>query len=289
MIGALFFLSAMDAVAKRISIETNTAMALWARYLGQTLIVAAICLPRMPGVLFTRHPRLQVLRSMMMFGATGFFFTAITYLGLAEATALMEVSPVLITLGGALLLGERLGPRRVLGIAAALIGALIVIRPGTAVFTPAALLPLAAAICYAGYALTTRFVGRNEDAWTSLFYTAIFGAIVLSAALPLFWVRPGAGTVGLMLAIGFIGAAGQLLLIRALQAAEAGVVAPFGYSGLLFATFWGWLVFSELPDGATVIGMAVIAGAGLYVWYRETRAGAPVAVAAPAPPAPFRD
>ncbi len=147
-------------------------------------------LPRLGTVVRTRRPGLHFLRSLFLLMATTAFFFAISRMGLAEATAIIDVNPVLITLGAALFLGEKFGPRRALGIGAALIGALIIIRPGSAVFSPTALLPLIAAVCFASFAITTRFLGRNENIWTSLFYTALLGAIVLSVLVIPVWVRP---------------------------------------------------------------------------------------------------
>jgi len=165
-------------------------------------------------------------------------------------------------------------------VAVSLIGALIIIRPGSAVFSPYAIFPLVAAVMFAGYALTTRFVGRDEDAWTSLLYTALVGALILSAVVPFFWVTPDPLSAGLMVAMGFVGAGGQLLMIRALMAAEASLVAPFSYVGLLFAILWGMLFFGEFPDLPTYLGAGLIVAAGLYVWYRETRAAPAPAAAA---------
>ncbi len=285
MIGAIFGFSLMDMLAKAIGQRADVVMALWARYAGQALAVALIVAPRLSRVARTRYPGLQLLRSVVLLAATISFFTGLTHIGLAEATAIMDVNPVLVTLGGALFLGERLGPRRLLGIAVALIGALIIIRPGSDVFSPYAVLPLLGAAFYSAYALLTRFVGRDEDPWTSLLYTALFGALVLSVAVPFFWVTPDAFTLGLMAAIGLVGAAAQLMLIRALGLAEAGTVAPFAYAGLIFAALWGIIFFGELPDLPTVAGAAIIAGAGLYVWHRETRL-ARGERSEPRPPAP---
>ncbi|PRX29753.1 EamA domain-containing membrane protein RarD [Meinhardsimonia xiamenensis] len=278
MIGAIFAFSLMDLLAKAIGQRADVVMALWARYAGQALVVLLLVAPRLASVARTRHPGLQLLRSVVLLGATISFFTGLTHIGLAEATAIMDVNPVLVTLGGALFLGERLGPRRLAAIALALLGALVIIRPGSAVFSPYAVLPLLAAIFYSAYALLTRLAGRDEDPWTSLLYTALFGAVVLSFAVPFFWVPPDAVTLALMAAIGLVGAAGQLMLIRALALAEAGTVAPFSYAGLVFAAIWGLVFFGEIPDMPTVIGAAIIAGAGLYVWYRETRAARAVHV-----------
>ncbi|MFW5655250.1 MAG: DMT family transporter [Roseicyclus sp.] len=194
----------------------------------------------------------------------------------------MNVHPVLLTLGAALILREALGPRRLFGILAALIGALVIIQPGTEVFTPAALLPLGAGIFYASYGLATRFLGRDEPVPTSFLYTALIGTIIASLlAIPL-WQRPGPGDAALFRALGATGALGHFLLIRALSVAEVGLVVPFGHAGVIFASLNGLLFFGEVPDGWAAAGALVIVGAGVYVWHRETRARA---VAARSPPA----
>ena len=204
--------------------------------------------------------------------ATLFLFMAFSQIELAEATAVMSRNPLLITLGGALFLGEALGPRRIFAIGAAFAGALIIIRPGTEVFQIAALLPLAAAFSFATYALITRRVGPDEDVWTSLFYTGMVGAIVTSLAVPFYMPEViNLRLVLLILAIAAFGTLGQLLLIRALSMAEAGLLAPFNYTGLIFAVGWGSVFFDEWPELPTLVGMLVIGGAGLYVWHRETR------------------
>ncbi len=274
MIAAIFMFSSMDALAKLLAGRIGTMPTLWARYLGQALVVLILVLPRLRSVLHTRYPRLQLARSVYLMCATIFFFFGISNIGLAEAAAIMSTNPLFITLGAAVFLGERFGIRRAMAILAACIGAFLVIRPGAAVFTPYSLLPLGAAICYSAYALTTRFVGRDEDAWTSLFYTALFGAVVLSAAVPFFWHPLNGTDLLIMCAIAICGTLGQLALIRALMAGEAGMLAPFAYFGLVFSSFYGATFFGDLPDWLTVLGAAIIAGAGIYVWYRETFAKA---------------
>lgn len=272
MIAAIATFTLMDALAKHM-MQTYPAMQVtWARYTGQTVLVALVFLPRLGTVLRTRRPGLQALRSLLQFGATAFFFLSLGHIGLAEATAITDTNPVLITLGAALFLGEKLGPRRIAGVAAALVGALIIIRPGFGVFQPAALLPLACAICFAGFALTTRFVGTSEPAATSLLYAALFGTLVTSALMLVDFQPIATADVWGFVLIGGLGALGQFFLIRAFTSAEASVIAPFGYMGILFATCWGILFFGEWPDGWTMVGALVIVGAGLYVWHRETLA-----------------
>lgn len=271
MIAAVFCFSLMDATVKALAPRVGVLPAVWVRYAGQMALVLILVLPRLTRVARTRHPILQILRSVMLMTATGLFFLSVSRIPLTDAAALMAINPVLITLGAALFLGESLGPRRIVGIAVALVGAMIVIRPGSAVFSAEALLPLGAASCYSVYALLTRKVGADEDVWTSLFYTGLVGTATLSLAVPFAWVTPDLPALGLMALVALFGTAGQLALIRAFAAGEAAMIAPYSYTGLIFAAVWSMALFAEWPDLWTLTGALVIAGAGLYVWHRETQ------------------
>lgn len=272
MLGAIFLFSAMDATAKALMERYAPIQVVWARYAGMMAVVAVVLAPRLGPLLRTRRIGLQLLRSAFLFAATYTFFTAISRMDIAAATAVMQVHPMILTLAAALILRETLGPRRIFGIVAALTGALIVIRPGSEVFSLTALLPLLGGVFYASYALTTRFLGRDEPIMTSFLYTAIIGTLVASLLTIPVWQVPQASDWIIFLGLGAVGALGQFMLIRSLTIAEAGAVAPFSYAGVIFATVWGYLAFDEVPDGATLLGALVIVGAGVYVWHRETRA-----------------
>ena len=272
VLGAIFLFTAMDALAKHLSASYPPLLVVWARYAGQMVLVLVLLAPRLGRVMRTRHPVLQTLRSALQFGATAMFFLALPHIGLAEATAIMDINPVLITLGAALFLGERIGPHRAAGIGVALVGALIVIRPGAGVFSPWALLPFAGAFCYAGFALMTRRISQSDGIWTSMLYAALIGTLISSALMPLVWVPVAMTDLWGFALIGALGAAAQLCLIAGFSRAEAGTLAPFGYVGLVFAAGWGWLIFDQFPDVWTVVGALVIVGAGLYVWGRESAA-----------------
>ena len=274
MIAAIFCFSIMDATVKALAPNVGVLPTLWARYAGQMLLVFVVVLPRLKTVVRTKYPGFQFFRSLLLMSATACFFTGLSLIPLSDAAALMSTNPMLITLGAAIFLGEKLGVRRIGGIVAAMIGALIIIRPGTDVFSAAALFPLGAAVCYSAYALLTRRVGADEDVWTSLFYTGFVGTVLLSILVPFQWQTPSAADVGLMVIVAIAGTTGQLALIRAFTKGEAAMLAPYSYIGLAFAAFWGVIFFSEIPDFWTVVGSLVIAAAGLYVWHRETRAKA---------------
>lgn len=274
MLTAIFLFSAMDAVAKALMARFEVEQVVWARYAGQMLVVAVLLAPRLPQLIRTKHIGLQLLRSAFLFCATFCFFTSLSFMDIASATAVMNIHPVVLTLGAALFLREALGPRRITAIIVALIGALIIIRPGSDVLTWATFLPLIAGVCYASYALTTRFLGRDEPILTSFLYTALIGTVAASFLVVPVWQTPAAFDWVIFLGLGVVGAAGQFCLIRALTVAEAGVVAPFGYSGVIFSTIWGLVAFGEVPDTYTLLGALVIVGAGVYVWHRETRVSA---------------
>ena len=271
MITAIFCFSIMDATVKALAPNVGLLPALWGRYAGQMLLVFVLVLPRLTTVVRTKYPGFQFLRSILLMSATACFFTGLSLIPLSDAAALMSTNPMLVTLGAALFLGEKLGVRRVAGIVAAMIGALIIIRPGSDVFSAAALFPLGAAVCYSAYALLTRRVGADEDVWTSLFYTGFVGTVLLSILVPFQWQTPNATDVALMVIVAVAGTIGQLALIRAFSIGEAAMLAPYSYAGLAFAAFWGVIFFSEIPDFWTIVGSLVIASAGLYVWHREAR------------------
>jgi len=272
MIVAILLFTAMDATAKGLIERYPAPQVVWARFAGQLLIVMIILNRHAPVLLRTRFPGLHLIRSACQFGATGLFFVSLGHIGLAEATALTDINPVLITLGAAMFLGERLGPRRIAGVIAALIGALIILRPGIGVFSPWALLPLGAAICYTGNALLTRHIGPKEPVWTSLLHASLFGTALAGLAMPLVWVPVSLPDLGLFALVGVLGTGAQLCIIRSFSTTEASIVAPFAYLGIVFATFWGAVLYDQWPDRWTIIGALVIVVAGLYVWHRETQA-----------------
>lgn len=284
MVLAVLLFSTMDAVAKGLIQRYPAPQVIWTRFAGQFLLVMLLLgpgwshrlgqgrLPRLGTVLRTRFPALHFWRSASQLGATSFFFLSLPHVGLAEATAIADTNPVLITLGAALFLGEHLGPRRVFGVGVALAGALIVIRPGAGVFTWWALMPIGCALSYATSALLTRKIGAQESVWASMVYAALFGTLAAGSSLPFVWQPVAGADLWLFVLIGCLGSGAQLCIIRSFSITEAGIVAPFSYLGIIFATCWGAVLYDQWPDRWTVIGALVIVTAGLYVWHRENRA-----------------
>jgi len=269
---AVVCFASMDAMSKGLSQRYDPVMVTWARYLSQAVLVFLLLSPRLREVGVPRYPVIQLVRSALIFGATLCFFVAIAHVPLAEATAVFEVAPLMITALAALVLKERVGPRRWAGVAAGFVGAMIIIRPGFGVFQPMALLPMLAAFCYALHAIATRFLGRDENPWTTFLYSGLIGAFCASLVVPFHWSDPTAADALLMTLCGVVGAVGQFLLILAFTRASAATLAPTTYFGLIMATIWGLVFFGETPDLLTVLGAVVVVGSGLYVWRRERTA-----------------
>jgi drug/metabolite transporter (DMT)-like permease len=266
---AIAIFSSMDAIAKSLIVTYSPAQVIWIRFFGQMLLVCVILRHRLPAMVRTRYPLIHFFRAATQFGATTFFFLSLAHIGLTEATTVADINPVLITLGAALFLGEKLSIARVIGVVVSAIGALIVMRPGSAVFSVSAIFPLLCALSYAASALLTRFIGPRESPWASMFFAALLGTVVAGIAQPFVWVSVAPGDLGLFILVGCLGTAAQLALIRAYSVAEAAAIAPYSYAGIFFACTYSFLLFGVLPDAITLLGILVIVGAGLYVWVQE--------------------
>jgi drug/metabolite transporter (DMT)-like permease len=269
MLFAFLTFSVMDTIAKHLTGSMHPVQVVWARYTSQTVFIVIMLAPQLRTLARTASPGLQLLRSGLLFSATLLFFTALSLMDFAEAVALLQTGPLIITGLAALVLGEVVGIRRWSGVCIGLIGALIIIRPGLGVFQPASLLALGAAACMASYQVATRMLSANDGIWTTMLYTAGVGTLIASVAVPFFWTPPSLVEALMMATIGVIGGCGHLSLVYGLSQAPASMLAPFNYTALVWAMLFGFLFFAELPDPMTLAGAAIIVSAGLYVWHRE--------------------
>ena len=266
-------LTTLDATAKYLVLDHSLFLVVWARYAGQMLIVAPFAWQRSGrGFWRTRQVGLQLLRSTMLLGATVCFFAGLRFLPLAEGSAILFLAPILIVVLSGPLLGERPTRARWVAAIAGFAGVLILLRPGSAVFHPATLLLLGAAVCNAFYHMLTRRLS-DDDVYTTLFYSALVGATGLTLALPwgfesasLSW-REGV----LLLALGLFAGVAHWLLTRAFLLAPASLLTPFTYLQMLWATLFGYVVFGQLPDGWSAVGMAIILGSGVALALLERR------------------
>jgi drug/metabolite transporter (DMT)-like permease len=146
---------------------------------------------------------------------------------------------------------------------------LIILRPGSSAFHPAAFFPIVSALCWAATLIMTRMMSGSERAITTMAYSAITGLCILSALVPLVWVPPTLHDILFGILIGIASTAGQWIVVLAFRYADASVLAPFSYSQLLWVSILGFIIFGEVPDVWTVTGAAFIIASGLYTAHRE--------------------
>lgn len=243
----------------------------WFRYTLSVIFSFALLRPwRHPADYVSRRPVVQGVRAAFLLGSTVLNFLALKYLPLTETVSITFASPLIVTALAGPLLGEWAGPRRWAAVVVGFAGVVIVVHPEPAAFHPAALYSIAAAFCYAGYALTTRQLSATESAAGMLIYGSIVSAVALTPVLPTAWVLPTDWQVLAALAMtGLAGAVGHWFLILANRRAPATVLAPFSYTQLLSMAVAGYVVFDTLPDLSTLAGALVIIASGLYIVYRE--------------------
>jgi drug/metabolite transporter (DMT)-like permease len=270
IVGSTVFFSVSDVLTKLLTETLPAVEVAWLRYVAFVLLVLPAVLLNGGGSLLRSHrPGLQALRGLGTVGSAVLFTASLPYLPVADATAIYFISPILITALSIPFLGEAVGWRRWTAALIALIGVVIVIRPGTSAFDSAALLPLLGATSWAGAAVVTRLISGRDHPVTTLFYSALSGLLVLTAMLPFAWVTPGWREIGLGFAVGLFSTIGHALVVLGFRCANASTVAPFSYAQLVFAGFLGFAVFGTRPDSWTILGALVIAVSGLYTAYRE--------------------
>ena len=265
-------LSVNDAIAKLLTERYSPLQILFLRNII-ALPVAALLAWRMggAGALRSARPATHLVRGALWIVATVLFFTSISRMGLAEATALAFVAPLFITALSALFLAERVGWRRWAAVLAGFVGVLIMVRPGAESFRPISLLPVAVALVYAALMLSARWLDPRESVWTLMLYLSGAAALLGGLAVPFFWTPLRAEDLGLFAAIAVFGTAGMTLITQAFRLAPASVAAPLDYTALIWATLLGWLFWRETPDGPAILGAAVIVGAGGFILWREHR------------------
>jgi len=265
------FFVLMDATAKYLSQWYPVPGIVWARYcINLAMLLAWLAARGELKRIRTARPGIQLARGFLLAAATSLYFTSLKVLPLADAAAIAFVLPLFVAALAVPLLGERLDASRTIAIFIGLAGALIIVRPGTDLFTPYALLPVAMALCNALYQVLTRKIAGEEHPLTSLIWGAIVGAVLLSATAPVYWVTPQVAWHWVLLGvIGLLASVGHYLLIRAYDFASATLLAPYTYTAIVWAILLGFFLFGNLPDGWSVAGMGVIVISGMFLATRQ--------------------
>ncbi|WP_322994811.1 DMT family transporter [Castellaniella sp.] len=242
---------------------------------------ALIALPIIMGVvtalagqqaLRSRYLPIHLLRGAINIAAAACFYTGLMYLPLAENTAVAFAAPLFVTVLSVFILKETVDRHRWAAVLIGFLGVLLIVRPGADSFQPAALFPLMTALLYGAMMMTARAIGPAEGMLTTTLYIVV-GQLVFSVLLiPWFWEPIQWAHLPFFLAIALCSTLGLGLITQAFRVAPASVVAPFDYSGLLWAAVLGWLFWDEIPDLLAYLGVLLIAGSGVYIALREARA-----------------
>jgi drug/metabolite transporter (DMT)-like permease len=275
MCGAVALFAVLDTTAKYLNTQMDAMQITWARYTSALVLTLIVSNPLThTDLLRTRSPKLQIARSVLLVASSALNFLALRWLQLDEALSIIFTFPFIVAIASGPLLGEWIGWRRWCAIGFGFGGVLLIARPGLGGMHPAALISLAATICYGFYAVITRIVSRVDSNQTSLFYANCIGALVMLPVIPFVWQAPSNWAIALlMMATGVLGSLGHFFLIAGHRLAPASVLSPFVYTQLIWVVILGYLVFDHVPTGWTMAGAAMVIASGLYLLHRERRVG----------------
>ena len=276
VITAMACFATLDTTTKVISSSVPLLMAIWFRYSFQAVITTLVVLPRRGlKVLRTAHPKFQVLRGTLLLISSLFAFFSLKYLAVAEFTAIGALTPLTITVLAARILGEKVSLWRWAFVLGGFAGTLVIIRPGGAHFIWPMLLPLGAVVSYSWFQLLTGHLVKTEDPVTLHLYTGWVGSLLVALTLPFVWMPLSGLQWSLLVLMGVLGTVGHYFLIMAYMRSPAATLTPYLYAQIGFSMLAGWVVFGNVPDSWSLVGISMIAVcgvAGAWLTSHESRA-----------------
>lgn len=272
MIATSAVFALQDGLSRHLGEATNVFMVVTVRFWFMAVfvsVVAARSAGGLRGAVRSAHPLIQILRGLLLIAEICVMVVAFVKLGLIETHAIFVCYPLLVSMLSGPILGEKVGWRRWAAVLVGFAGVLVILQPGSGVFSLWALLPAAAALMFAVYGLLTRYVAQKDGPSVSFFWTGIVGAIAITPFGLLHWQPMSATDWGFMAMLCCSAVLGHWLLIKAYDVAEASAIQPFAYFQLPFVAVLGFVVFSETLRTNVLIGAAIVAGAGLFTLWRE--------------------
>ena len=276
LVAAVACFAVLDTTTKIVSVSVPLLMALWFRYAIQALATTLAILPRRGWSLPpTAHPKFQCLRGLLLLASSAFAFFSLKYMPVGEFTAIVMVTPLLMTLMASLTLGERVSLLRWCLVTGGFAGTLIIIRPGGEQFSWTMLLPLGLVATNSSFQILTSRLARTEDPVTMHFYTGWTGTLLASLAVPFVWTTLDSWTLWAGMALmGVMATVGHFMMILAYARTPVSTLTPFLYAQIGFAMLGGWMAFSHVPDATSLLGMALIGvcgATGAWLAVRESR------------------
>jgi drug/metabolite transporter (DMT)-like permease len=279
LIGGVLLFASLDAVVKYLTARHPAPTVVFARYLSHALLMAVLVLPREGRALLAAHrPHLVALRALCLAAMSLLAAIALKRMPVAETTAIGFLAPTLVMLGSVFLLDEKIGPGAWIAALLGLAGVALIARPGSGLALIGVLAALGMVGTNAAYQLLSRGLANSERTVVMLFYTALIGTGIFGAVFPLFGLgTPPSGREWALLGLtGALGGGGHYLFTAAFRHAPASTLAPLTYIQLVWAGLIGWLVFGHVPGAVSLLGMALVAAAGVLSALDGRRAQAAV-------------
>ncbi|MEQ8696890.1 MAG: DMT family transporter [Bauldia litoralis] len=278
MCTSMFLFVCLDATARHLTQHYSVGQIPWVRFVIFVLFAVALIGPgNFAGAFRTSRPIFQIARALLMLAEIGTFTLAFRYLSVADVHAVAASTPLMVTALAVVFLGEKVGLRRWIAVLIGFAAVIVILRPGVKELYWYHLIPVLGAAFWAVYQVMIRIVSRTDSSRTTLAYTAVIGAAIMTVIGPFDWQPPDLEGWGMLLLSGVLGAGAHYTLILALGAAPASHVQPFIYTTFLWALVIGLIAFGEFPDAVTVGAAGVIIAVGLYVMNRERQLAAAAA------------
>ena len=273
---AILLIALVDTICKIYTTDLHAVQLVWGYFVGinlTLLVYFAVRRERPSALLSTNRRVLQFARPALLVASITSLFIGLTYLPIAEATAIGFTAPLFITALSVPILKEKVGFHRWAAVVVGLAGVLVIVRPGGGLWHWASLMPLIGAMFFAGFQLVTRVMAASERTHVTLFHTGVGGLLWTSLMVPFFWTPPTMMHWAVFIGTGVMGALAHLCMISAFNRAEASLLAPHNYTKLIWVSVLGYVVFGDVPSLNMWAGTLVIVLAGAYVLYRERRQG----------------
>lgn len=265
------FFSIMELTAKELGQSFNPFQIVFARYLSQLIILIIIFNKKSILHLKCQYPLLQILRGALLLVTTCFMFSGLAYLPFAENIAIYMIGPVITTILAFFILKEKISFLQIIVVIFGLIGAIIIADPNSQSFNLAIIFPFLAALCFALFTISTKFLNSSDTNQTTLLFTAITGTFLSAPFIIIFWKWPSLNETILMFCLGLLATIGHFFFIEALKVINASFAAPFVYLTVMLAAFWGYIIYNEVPNQNTIIGAFLIIIAGLIITQLKKR------------------
>ena len=273
-ITAIFLISIVDTICKFFTKDLHAIQIVWGYLIGINVTLWIFFFfkgEKLSILLLTNKLSLQIIRPAFLICSISSLFLGLTYLPIAEATAIGFVAPLFITALSVPILRERVGIHRWSAVIIGFLGVIIIVRPGTEFWHIASIMPLLGAFFFALFQILTRLLSTTENTYTTLFYTGLGGLGWSSLMVPFVWSPMLKIHFFVFFSIGIMGAIAHLCMISAFDRAEASFLAPYNYTKLLWVAVLGYIIFGDKPSLEMWLGAFVIVSAGFYVFSREKK------------------